>query len=208
MAVKGLTTPFIALVARFLIVRAGTRDLRVVSYWIDTLVLKNRGKYLCYFAASSLTLWGKPTQCSRGSKKNFWRRCRGGSCKSRFDFQQWAISGAYSKVNIPSTHHIPLSPALHYLPFASRFPLPHFTLSVLFALSLSILPLFLYLPLFARLLFVCLCVSMALPRFGDLHLKRLEEIENNVRSFMVFKFEHNSFFRNELKEQFFYEFYE
>ena len=51
------------------------------------------------------------------------------------------ISGAvagevYAKVNIPSTHHIPLSPALHYLPFASRFPLPHFTLAVLFALSL------------------------------------------------------------------------
>ena len=37
-----------------------------------------------------------------------------------------------------------LSPALHYLPFASRFPLPHFTLAVLFAFSLPILPLFLY----------------------------------------------------------------
>ena len=52
------------------------------------------------------------------------------------------ISGAvagevYAKVNIPSTHHIPLSPALHYLPFASRFPLPHFTLAFLFALSFS-----------------------------------------------------------------------
>ena len=51
------------------------------------------------------------------------------------------ISGAvarevYAKVNIPSTHHKPLSHALHYLPFASRFPLPHFTLAVLFALSL------------------------------------------------------------------------
>src|SRR4051812_7814399 len=50
------------------------------------------------------------------------------------------ISGAvagevYAKVTIPSTHHKPLSPALHYLPFASRFPLPHFTLVVLFALS-------------------------------------------------------------------------
>ena len=42
---------------------------------------------------------------------------------------------------------------------------------------------------------------MALPRFGDLHLKRLEEIESNVRSFMVLQFEHNNFFRNELKEQ-------
>jgi len=60
---------------------------------------------------------GKPTQCSRGSKKDFWRHCR----------------GVYAKVNIPSTHHKPLSLALHYLPFASRFPLPHFTLAVLFA---------------------------------------------------------------------------
>ena len=50
------------------------------------------------------------------------------------------ISGAvagevYAKVNIPSTHHIVLSLVLHYLSFASRFPLPHFTLVVLFALS-------------------------------------------------------------------------
>ena len=32
------------------------------SYWIDTLVLKTRGKYLRYSAASSLPLRGKPTQ--------------------------------------------------------------------------------------------------------------------------------------------------
>ena len=35
--------------------------------------------------------------------------------------------------DIPSTHHKLLSLALHFLPFASRFPLPHFTLVVLFA---------------------------------------------------------------------------
>ena len=38
---EGIDNPFIALVARFLIDCAGTRDLRVVSYSIDTLVLKN-----------------------------------------------------------------------------------------------------------------------------------------------------------------------
>ena len=38
---EGIDNTFIALVARFLFVCAGTRDLRVVSYWIDTLVLKN-----------------------------------------------------------------------------------------------------------------------------------------------------------------------
>ena len=38
---EGVDNPFIALVVRFLFVCVGTRDLRVVSYWIDTLVLKN-----------------------------------------------------------------------------------------------------------------------------------------------------------------------
>ena len=42
---------------------------------------------------------------------------------------------------------------------------------------------------------------MALPKSGDLHHKSLEEIESNVRKFMVLQFEHNNFFRNELKEQ-------
>ena len=42
---------------------------------------------------------------------------------------------------------------------------------------------------------------MALPISVDPHLKRLEEIENNVRHFMTIQFEHNDFFRSELKEQ-------
>ena len=42
---------------------------------------------------------------------------------------------------------------------------------------------------------------MNLPKGFDPHLRRLEEIENNVRSFMSLHFEHNNFFRNELKEQ-------
>ena len=36
-----IDNPFIALVARFLFVCVGTWDLNVVSYWIDTLVLKS-----------------------------------------------------------------------------------------------------------------------------------------------------------------------
>ena len=59
---EGIGNPFIALVARFLFVCVGTRDLHVASYWIDTLVLKNWGKYLRYSAASSLSLRGKPMQ--------------------------------------------------------------------------------------------------------------------------------------------------
>ena len=56
---EGIDNPFITLVARFLFVCVGTRDLCVASYWIDTLVLKNWGKYLRYFAASPFPLQGK-----------------------------------------------------------------------------------------------------------------------------------------------------
>ena len=66
---EGIDNPFIALVARFLFVRVGMRDLRVVSYWIDTLVLKNWEKYLRYFAASPFPLQGKTNACSRGSTR-------------------------------------------------------------------------------------------------------------------------------------------
>ena len=38
---EGIDNPFIALVATFLFVFVGTRDLSMASYWIDTLVLKN-----------------------------------------------------------------------------------------------------------------------------------------------------------------------
>ena len=62
------------------------------------------------------------------------------------------------KVNIPSTHHKLLSLALHYLPFASRFPLPTSPL-MFYSPSVSV-RLFL-----ARFLFACvldyLLVTMA-----------------------------------------------
>ena len=110
--VKGWTTPLSCwLQGSWLFVQV-LGDLRVVSYWIDTLNLKNWGKYLRYFAASPFPLQGKTNAWSRGSKKDFWRRRRGDLCSSQ---------------GIPSTHHKLFSLALHYLPFASRFPLPHFT---------------------------------------------------------------------------------
>src|SRR3989337_4609295 len=42
---------------------------------------------------------------------------------------------------------------------------------------------------------------MAPPKNFDPYYRKLEEIENNTKSFMSLQFEHNSFFRNELKEQ-------
>ena len=55
------------------------------------------------------------------------------------------------------TYQVPItnsSPShLHYFPFVSRFPLPHFTLAILFALSFPILSsLFRLLSPFARVL--------------------------------------------------------
>ena len=69
---EGIDNPFITLVARFLFVCVGTRDLCVVSYYIDTLVIKNRGKYLRCFAASPFPLQGKTNACSRGSNIPSW----------------------------------------------------------------------------------------------------------------------------------------
>ena len=74
---EGIGNPFITLVARFLIVCAGIRWLvhRLLLDWY--LGSQNRGKYLRYFDASPFPLQGKSNACARGSKKDFWRRCRG-----------------------------------------------------------------------------------------------------------------------------------
>ena len=56
---EGIDNPLIALVARIYLFCVGMRDSRVASYWIDTLVLKNWGKYLRYCAASPFPLQGK-----------------------------------------------------------------------------------------------------------------------------------------------------
>ena len=63
---EGIDSPFIALVARFLFVCVGTRDLRVVSYWIDTLVLTTEGNTYATLLYHPFLFKGKPTHCSRG----------------------------------------------------------------------------------------------------------------------------------------------
>src|SRR6187399_3484640 len=78
---------------------------------------------------------------SRSSKKNFWRRCRGGLRKS----------------HIPSTYHKPLSFALHFLPLvflSPTSPLPFY------------LPFF-YRVFIVRLPLVCLCVGFLACHYGS-----------------------------------------
>ena len=81
---------------------------------------KTEGNTYATIAASPFPLQGKPTQA-----QDVARRISG------------AVAGeVFAQVK---TYQVPitnLSPShLHYLPFASHFPLPHFTLVILFALS-------------------------------------------------------------------------
>ena len=70
-----------------------------------------------------------------------------------------------------------------------------------FALSSPLFSLSLFACFLCACVLVCLFALMALPKSVDPHLRRLEEIENDARSFMSLQFEHNNFFRDELKEQ-------
>ena len=64
---EGIDNPFFALVARFLFVCVGAWDSRVVSYWIDTLVLKILTLLCCISLSSSREY----NTSSRSSKKNY-----------------------------------------------------------------------------------------------------------------------------------------
>ena len=88
----------------------------LLDWYLGSQKLREILTLLCCITLSSSREYNAS---SRSSKKNFWRHCRGGLRKS----------------HIPSTYHKPLSLALHL--FSSPFPLPHFTLAVLFALLLS-----------------------------------------------------------------------
>ena len=84
---------------------------------------KTEGNTYATIATSPFPLQGKPTQA-----QDVARRISG------------TVAGeVFAQVK---TYQVPItntSPShLHYLPFASRFPLPHFTLAVLFALSFPI----------------------------------------------------------------------
>ena len=99
---------------------------------------KTEGNNYATIDASPFPLQGKPTQA-----QDVARRISG------------AVAGeVFAQVK---TYQVPItnsSPShLHYLPFASHFPLPHFTLVVLFALSFPISS-----SLFTCLFLVCSCV--------------------------------------------------
>ena len=134
--VKGLTTPllrWLRVLCLFVYVR-GTFEEPPTGLipWFS----KTGGNTYTTIAALPFPLEGKPTQAQDIARR---------------------ISGAVAgEVFTPvKTYQVPItnpSPShLHYLPFASRFPLPHFTLVVLFALSFPISSSLFRLPFFCLL---------------------------------------------------------
>ena len=126
----------------------------MASYWIDTLVLKTEGNTYASLLHHPFLFGEKPTQCSRGSKKDFWRRCRGGSRKTSQDLtpdnESLVASLQVKTYQVPITNpylphyiicHLPLvflsptSPLPFYSP--SLFRLPLFRLLVVMASPLS-----------------------------------------------------------------------
>ena len=99
---------------------------------------------------------GKPMQCSRGSKKDFWRRCRGDSCqvKSRFESQQRAIFGTVARVYAQvKAFQVPITNS-----YSSHYIICHLPLVFLSPTS----PLLFYLPSFSVRLYFCLFASCLL----------------------------------------------
>ena len=145
-AMKGLTTPLLCwlrVLCLFVWVRGTFEEppTRLIPWFSKT-----EGNTYATIAASPFPLQGKPTQA-----QDVARRISG------------AVAGeVFAQVKtyqVPITNSSPLH--LHYLLFASRFPLPHFTLAILFAL-------FSVHPLFAC--FLCACVLDRLSRWLYLDL--------------------------------------
>ena len=133
-------------------------DLCIVSYWIDTLVLKTEENTYTTLLHHPFLFKGKPTQCSRGSKKDFCRRCR----------------GVYAQVK---TYQVPIT-----YPYLPHYIICHLPLVFLSPTS----PLPFYSPFFSLLSFTCLFVSrvpswlvlyllLCLPRMRSLILNKKRE---------------------------------
>src|SRR5215216_1890055 len=101
---EGIDNPFIALGASWCLFVQVFGGLRVVSYWIDTLVLKTEGNTYSTLLHHPFLFKGKTNASSRSSRKNFWRRCRG-DLRQAETYQVPIINSHPSHYTI---HHSPL----------------------------------------------------------------------------------------------------
>ena len=79
--VEGIDNPFNTSGCEDLlsVCRGCLRCVAWFSYWFDNLGFISEGNTYRRCAASSLPLWGNTDVASSDIKRNFWRRCRGGS---------------------------------------------------------------------------------------------------------------------------------
>ena len=105
------------------------------------LGFQTEGNTYLYFAASPFPLQGKTNACSRGSKKDFWRRCRG-------DLRQ-VKTYQVPIINSSPSHYIICHSPLVFLSPTSK------TIFENLCLFFAPLPFVSF-----RLLLVCLCVGL------------------------------------------------
>ena len=150
MTVKGLTTPLL----RWLRGLYLFGSVRGTCAWPPTGLIpwfsKTEGNTYATLLHHPFLFKGKPTQCSRGSKKDFWRRCPGGSRKSQQT--KYPSQTLISRITLFAICLSFSSPPLH----PCRFIRPLFLLPLLL----------LRLP-FSRLPFVCSCVGLLVCRDGS-----------------------------------------
>ena len=111
---EGIDNPFNTSGCEYLVFvcRCYLRGVAWFTYWYDNLGLSTEGNTYRCCAASSLPLWGNTNVVLADIKRNFWRRCQGGSSTStRFlitnlissEFRLFAICLSFSS---PSLHKI------------------------------------------------------------------------------------------------------
>ena len=127
MAVKGLTTPYCVGCEFFVCLCRFVGLVEEPPTGLIPWFSKTEGNTYATIAASPSPLRGKPTQA-----QDIARRISGTVAGEVFA----QVKTYQVPITNPSHSH------LHFLPFASRCPLPRFTLAVLFALSFPISSLF------------------------------------------------------------------
>ena len=124
---EGIDNPFIALVARFLFVCVGTTRLAcglLLDWYLGSQKLREILTLLCCIIPSSS---GKSNASSRGSKNNFWRRCRGDLCQVKI--YQVPITSLILRITLFAICLSFSSPSLHHCRFiCPLFRLPLFRL--------------------------------------------------------------------------------
>ena len=118
---KGIDNPFNTSGCEYLlcVCRWCLRGVRRFSYWFDNLGLITEGNTYRRYTASSLPLWGNTDVVLADIKRNFWRRCRGGSSTSTWFLITNLISLQFTLFAICLSFS---SPPLHKnLPFLFAF---------------------------------------------------------------------------------------